>query len=182
MFLWRVAANTLPTRKNLISRMDITESWCVLCNQDVESTSHLFFKCPATKVLWFAACWGFRSEEVQSAQPCDIIKLVLEPPKTICQAHDLWMVSLKMALTLEEIWCIRNAVIHQKGPIDLLASIGGIGEKFKECARVFSYPQTFIMVQPVIRWSPPPPEFIKLNVDATIAQNTSALAVVTRNE
>ena len=89
MFLWRVAANTLPTRKNLISRMDITEPWCVLCNQDVESTSHLFFKCPATKALWFAACWGFRSEEVQSAQPCDIIKLVLEPPETICQAHDL---------------------------------------------------------------------------------------------
>ena len=87
-----------------------------------------------------------------------------------------------MALTLEEIWCIRNAVIHQKGPIDLLASIGRIGEKFKECTRVFSYPQTSIMVQPVIRWSPPPLEFIKLNVDAAIAQNTSALAVVTRNE
>ena len=38
------------------------------------------------------------------------------------------------------------------------------------------------MVQLVTRWSPPPPEFIKLNVDAAIAQNTSALAVVAKNE
>ena len=38
------------------------------------------------------------------------------------------------------------------------------------------------MVQPVIQWSPPPLGFIKLNVDASIAQNNSALAVVARNE
>ena len=87
-----------------------------------------------------------------------------------------------MALTLKEIWYIRNAVIHQKGTTDLKASIGRIGEKFKECTRVFSHPQNSKMVQPVIHWSPPPSEFIKLNVDAAIAQNTSALAVVAKNE
>ena len=87
-----------------------------------------------------------------------------------------------MALTLKEIWYIYNTVIHQKGTTDLKASIGRIGEKFKERTRVFSQPQNSIMAQPVIRWSPPPPEFIKLNVDAAIAQNTSALAVVARNE
>ena len=157
MFLWRVAANTLPTRENLMTRMDISEPWCVLCKQEVESASHLFFKCPATKVLWFAACWGFRSEDVQLTQPWDIIEIILEPPESNCQAHDQWMVSLKMALTLEEIWYIRNAIIHQKGPFDIQASIGRIGEKFKECSRVFSLPQNSLMAQPEIRWSPPPP-------------------------
>lgn len=38
------------------------------------------------------------------------------------------------------------------------------------------------MAQPVIRWSPPPLGFIKLNVDAAIAQNNSALAVFAKNE
>ncbi|KAL0016598.1 hypothetical protein SO802_003667 [Lithocarpus litseifolius] len=57
-----------------------------------------------------------------------------------------------------------------------------IGAKFKECAIVFSKPQAPIMVQPVIRWSPSPLGFIKLNVNAAIAQNNSALAVVARNE
>nr|POF26873.1 hypothetical protein CFP56_45607 [Quercus suber] len=83
---------------------------------------------------------------------------------------------------MEEIWCIHNVVIHLKGSVDLQASIGRIGAKFKECAIVFSKPQAPIMVQPVIRWSPPPLGFIKLNVDAAIAQNNSALAVVAKNE
>ena len=182
MFLWRVAANTLPTRENLMTRMDISEPWCVLCKQEVESTSHLFFKCPAAKVLWFAACWGFRSKDVQVTQPWDIIKIILEPPESSCQAHDQWMVSLKMALTLEEIWYIHNTIIHQKGPFDIQASIGRIGEKFKEYSRVFSLPQNSLMAQPKIRWSPPPTNFVKLNVDAAIAQNSSAIAVVARNE
>ena len=38
------------------------------------------------------------------------------------------------------------------------------------------------MVQLVIRWSPPPLGFIKLNVVAAIAQNNLDLAVVARKE
>ena len=140
MFLWRVAVNALPTRENLMSRMDISEPWCVLCNQEVESASHLFFKCPAAKALWFFAGWGFKSNEVHLAQPSDIIKVILETLSAICQVQDMWLVSLNMALTLDEIWCIRNAIIHLEGTIDLQASISRIGTKLNECAKVFSFP------------------------------------------
>ena len=54
--------------------------------------------------------------------------------------QDLWLVSVKMALTMEEIWCIRNVVIQLKGSIDLQASLGRIEAKFKECAIVLSKP------------------------------------------
>ena len=54
--------------------------------------------------------------------------------------QDLWLVSLKMGLTMEEIWCIRNVVIHLKGFVDLQASLGRIEAKFKECAILFSKP------------------------------------------
>ena len=182
MFLWSVATNVLSTKENLMSRLDIPEPWCVLCDQEVESVSHLFFRCSAAKALWFAACWGFKSEEVQLAHVWDITKLILEPPASLCQPHDLWLVSLKMAFTLEEIWCIRNAVIHQKGPIDIQTAVDRIKAKFKECANVFSKPQASLTAQPVIQWSPPPLGFIKINVDAAIAQNNLAIAVVARNE
>ena len=119
MFQWRIAANVLPTEENLMSRLGIHDPGCALCSQEVESASHLFFRCPTAKAIWFAACWGFKSEELQLANSSDITKIILEPPDSLCQAHDLWLVSLKMALTLEEIWYIRNAVIHLKGSVDI---------------------------------------------------------------
>ena len=150
MFLWRIAANVLPTKENLMSRLDIHEPGCVLCSQEVESASHLFFSCPAVKALWFAACWGFKSEEIQLANTSDITKIILEPPDSLCQTHDLWLVSLKMALTLEEIWYIRNAVIHLKGTVDIQASIGRIEAKFRDCANALSKPQASLLAHPVI--------------------------------
>ena len=181
MFLWRIAVNALPTRENLMSRMDISEPWCVLCNQEVESAAHLFLKCPAAKAIWFSACWGFKSDEAHLALPSDIIKVILEPPPALYQMQDMWLVSLNMALTMEEIWCIRNAVIHLNGTVDLQASISRIGKKLNECAKVFFIPQAPLAEQPVVHWSPPPLGYTKLNVDAAISQNNSALAVIARD-
>ena len=55
MFLWRVAINALPTRENLMSRMDIQDSACVLCNIEVKFASHLFLRCLEAKAIWFVA-------------------------------------------------------------------------------------------------------------------------------
>ena len=181
MFLWRIAVNALPTRENLMSRMDISEPWCVLCNQEVESAAHLFLKCPAAKAIWFSACWGFKSDEAHLALPSDIIKVILEPPPALCQVQDMWLVFLNMALTLEEIWCIRNAIIYLEGNIDLQESIRRIGTKLNECAKVFPFPQAPLAEQPVVHWSPPPLGYIKLNVDAAISQNNSALTIIARD-
>ena len=93
----------------------------------------------------------------------------------------MWLVSLNMALTLEEIWCTRNAVIHLKGTIDLQASISRVWTKLNECAKVFFIPQAPLAEQPVVHWSPPPLGYIKLNVDAAISQNNSALTIIARD-
>ncbi|KAK9985207.1 hypothetical protein SO802_034732 [Lithocarpus litseifolius] len=102
--------------------MDILESYCVLCNQELEYASHLFLRCPVAKALWFSACWGFKPDFIQAASPLDIIKIILDPLQAICQAQDCWLVTFTMAFTLEEIWRNRNAFLHQSGPIDLHAS------------------------------------------------------------
>ena len=171
-----------PTRENLQSRMDIPDPRCVLCNQEVESAFHLFLRCPIAKALWFSACWGFKPVGIQAVFPTDIIKIILDPPRELCQAQDLWMVTLTMALTLEEIWRSKNVVLHQNEPIDLLASTKSIHMKMMECSRVFACSEAPSPRLAITKWSPPTPGTIKLNVDAAIAHSKAALVVIARNE
>ena len=103
MFFWRVGTNALPTRDNLMNRMDVENPNCILCNMQTESPCHLFLKCPVAKALWFAAYCGFKSNEVPLNSHVDIVKIILNPPLALCQARDQWLVTLNMALTLEEI-------------------------------------------------------------------------------
>ena len=58
MFLWRVGTNALPTKENLLNRLEVDDPTCLLCNQESESICHLFLKCPIARALWFSTCWG----------------------------------------------------------------------------------------------------------------------------
>lgn len=98
VFLWRVGVNALPTRENVSSQCGTENPECVLCNHDIEDPCHLFFK--LAKSIWFASCWGFKLDEQMVSSKEDIINLILNPPTASCQAHELWTVSLNMALTL----------------------------------------------------------------------------------
>ena len=138
MFLWRVAVNALPTRENLMCRLDIPDPSCVLCNQEVESAIHLFSRCQAAKAIWFGACWGFRPDYGQFTSTNDIIKVILDPPSALCQSQDLWRVTLNMAITLEELWHTRNEVLHLTSPANIYAACLRINSKFKEYSRILS--------------------------------------------
>ena len=157
MFLWRVNTNTLPTRDNLMNRMEVDNPNCLLCNIQVESPCHLFLKCPVAKALWFVACWGFRSNEVPLSSHLDIVKLILNPLLALCLAQDQWLVSLNMALTLEEILRTRNSELHLSGYVNLQSSIKNIHYRFRECALILSQtvPPSPKPLSP--KWTPPPP-------------------------
>ena len=77
MFLWRIEVNIIPTRENLMKRLNITHSSCVLCGSDLETALHIFFKCPVARAIWHSACWGFKAEEAIIHSTEDIIKLVI---------------------------------------------------------------------------------------------------------
>lgn len=73
------------TKENLMCHLEVEDPCCVLCNQEVESFSYIFFLCPMAKALWFSVCWGFRSNKVPLAISVDIINMIVNPLEAIYQ-------------------------------------------------------------------------------------------------
>lgn len=181
ILLWKIGVNALPTRENLMQRFQIDDSSCICCKQEVETASHLFLSCPASKVLWFSACWGLKPELIASPHPECIVKLLLEPPSGFETAHQKWQASLMMAFTLEEIWRSRNNLLHNSTSWDVTTSTHLIHNRFHEFSSLHPAinapaPEPFQLI-----WTPPPLNWIKLNVDAALADSHAAIAVVARN-
>lgn len=181
MLLWRVGTNSLPTRDNLLIRMEVVNPCCILCNQELESACYLFFSYPAARAIWFASCWGYRSDQNPLNSHSNIINLILNPPEALCQAQDQWFVSLTMALIINEIWSTRNAVLHETSSVDLHRSIQSILIRSREFSLTLSTPKPPILVLPARSWTPPPPGVIKINSNAAISPSGATLVVVARD-
>jgi hypothetical protein len=52
MFIWRMAHNSLPVRRNLARRGIKTETVCPVCYRLDEDCGHLFFKCKRARECW----------------------------------------------------------------------------------------------------------------------------------
>ncbi|KAL0010400.1 hypothetical protein SO802_005508 [Lithocarpus litseifolius] len=96
-------------------------------------------------------------------------------------AHEQWTISLDMALILNEIWRARNHILFQDGKADLLKIKQSVHAKFSEFSKVFSPVIHPSPEESIAAWSPPPEDWIKINVDAALNDTRSALAVAARD-
>uniref|UniRef100_A0A2N9HI48 Reverse transcriptase domain-containing protein n=1 Tax=Fagus sylvatica TaxID=28930 RepID=A0A2N9HI48_FAGSY len=77
---------------------------CPLCNNDVESVSHLFFKCNASKMFWFGTCWVVRADLFVVNEEIDVVKLIVDPPISITDPL-LLKQNMELASVQELHWC-----------------------------------------------------------------------------
>ena len=108
-----------------------------------------------------------------------LLKLSLTPQKLPKESRE--QVSLQMIITLEAIWNLRNQITHNGGEINLISTIKGIEARVQEFLLSQELPPQHIHMD-VTKWSTPPPNVVKLNVDAAILRNHSTLAVIARND
>lgn len=86
-----------------------------------------------------------------------------------------------MAFTLEEIWRSRNNLLHNSTSWDVSTSTHLIHNRFHEYASLHPTICTPTSEHSQQRWTSPPLNWIKLNVDAALSDSHAAIAVVARN-
>jgi len=52
LFFWCILKDKVPTGENLMHRASHGPTWCTLCKNAIESTTHLFLKCTTLMDLW----------------------------------------------------------------------------------------------------------------------------------
>jgi hypothetical protein len=155
---------------------------CHLCGKAEESDIHIFFECPVAKKIWFGCSWCLRTDEVHPTNSEDILKFVLDPPP-YGQRHEeaFEHCSIKLAITIEAIWNLRNTVAHDNGKVNHRTIINNLELRVQEHIAATCNGES-LKPQGPLRSSCPPIGTIKLNVDAAVLKDHTQLAVVARDD
>ena len=85
-------------------------------------------------------------------------------------------------ITLEAIWFMRNQLLYNVGQIDIMEASQLIKKRTLEYAKTLSKEKTVSKDKSVDGWKALEDGWIKLNVDAVVSENATALTVVARNK
>ena len=108
MFLWRIGANVIPTKVNLQRKMQHIDPVCTFCNNEDESSTHVFLDCQFARALWAVVGWGIRFDTATFTSGEVVLKLIINPPDAPIPVNEQWTVNLNMTLILDEIYNSRN--------------------------------------------------------------------------
>ncbi|XP_062014386.1 uncharacterized protein LOC133730896 [Rosa rugosa] len=91
---WRIAANILPTRRNLSLKGYDGDTGCVLCSHDPEDSLHLFINCPYASDIWSKAGLQWSVNGAASMHECLLATLPRlnkeEVNKTLMLRWGIW--------------------------------------------------------------------------------------------
>lgn len=177
---------------------------CVLCQSHLETSNHLFLHCPFARIIWN---WWLEVWDVNWVFPCLLYEAFdqwhIYGVSTFLKK--VW--GAIFPITMWSIWKERNSKIFRNTSCshnqvqDLILTrlswwIKGWGSSFPySCNEIIRNPRSLswcearpfaVMLQPNpdAHWSPPPLDFIKWNVDASMNPTfpMSAIGGVLRND
>lgn len=160
-FLWRIAKNILPTRRNLRRKGVVLDPLCLICNVEEESQEHLFMSYQATRALWFTTSLGIHVPQRLSFS--DWMLQWMSCPDILAQQI--------FSVTLSKIWKARNQVVFNNitfKPIDIAIAAFDFVQEYNGANRGGTKP---VSAHQQLRWQHPEPGVIKINVDAGCFEN-----------
>jgi hypothetical protein len=165
IFWWRVVHNFLPTKMELHRRHVEPEATCYTCGAATESLFHIVFECPVARMFW---------DEVKKLTGIKIPKLHQATwVKDLLTGDHCSVSSAELIICgVWSLWTGRNARKHGKVEWRSAAAarhISSMLEDFIGSGTDTSSRQEVTRV----RWSGPPPGWMKVNTDAAFSLSNS---------
>jgi ribonuclease HI len=175
-FLWRACGESLPTSLNLWKRKVIVAPICDQCQGSPEDALHALWSCPIVARVGQKENWLSPLFSRNFLDFTDVVSAILEMGP-MCQAALFGFLAWS-------IWQVRNKRRLNQGGVDL----EGVNQRAYCLASEFSAGLVNQLPRPApprcLRWSPPPPGYVKVNYDGAVFLETmeASLGVVIRDE
>jgi len=163
MFIWRMAHNSLPVRRNLARRGVKLDTICPVCQRLDEDCSHIFFKCKGVR-----ACWrDMNLEEVRTE-----LEMCRSGQETITK---IWALDCdiqnKIFVFLWRWWSARNkanAGEKMASSDEICKSVAFLSMDIAKLGN----PSHVVPRTIILKWKPPPADCYQVNVDASFHPRT----------
>ncbi|KAL0906295.1 hypothetical protein M5K25_024778 [Dendrobium thyrsiflorum] len=168
MFWWRILHNAIPTNQFLSHRRLQEDCYCPRCPGEVEDVQHLTIGCKKLReAAQLLNSWGFGIPFFSSMEDCGKWMAYQNP----------WLLKLYCNIVFFS-WKSRNTRVH--GGSDGSALVIAANAVSYSVAPAFFYFHNKSGIWDVNqlmllnRWHPPPPDWIKVNVDASLLPSYKA--------
>ena len=163
MFIWRMAHNSLPVRRNLARRGVKLDTICPVCQRLDEDCSHIFFKCKRVR-----ACWrDMNLEEVRTE-----LEMCRSGQETITK---IWALDCdiqnKIFVFLWRWWSARNKANAGEKMASSDEICKSVAFHLMDIAKLGN-PSHVVPRTIILKWKPPPADCYKVNVDASFHPRT----------
>lgn len=116
VFAWKVAHNGIASKDNLLHRGIVLQNQnfsCQICNNELETSNHLFLFCPQTTKLWFKIqqWWG-----TSFPLPRSIQELMLQSQALTTVRAFNSLLQLVIVTSIWAIWFFRNNLVFRAKP------------------------------------------------------------------
>lgn len=163
ILVWQACRNILPTAINLRSRKVECSITCCLCNQDVESTDHIFLQCEVAR-----ACWNnFDGLDVNVDGSFEVW---LGSTMAELSEYDMCL----LLTTCWSIWGARNQKVWENTTPNHRTILSDAKTYLDAWRDLHCKTKAMNKVSRQESWKKPPEGMLKLNVDAAMDKDSKA--------
>ncbi|GMI70241.1 hypothetical protein like AT4G29090 [Hibiscus trionum] len=201
-FIWQLCNNKIPVKQELSRRGidSISDLNCPLCGPNVESVQHLFLSCNIAWTLWMrlASYWDLTWVIHEETEAVLVAWHAVKPSST---KEGMW--NLVSSAIWCSIWLTRNEIVFNKVKLDfsnlLFVTKYRLAVWFLASNQEVQCSLDDLICNPAITsclsevrstrlnglaWSPPPPGFLKMNVDGAVSRvgGSGGIGGIIRNQ